>query len=226
MKVFRIIAGLVVCSLLFVVGCGGSGSAGKVGTINVTGSTTSSTDTTSNVAFTITYTNPYAISVGGLEYSYSVYLDGVPQGTFTDNMNDNGTNTFTETISFPIDKTASAQTVRFVASTDNLKSSDSVTVAALGTLEITPLSATFAATDAIGSTKTFTVSGGVKPYVFAVTPAGQLLVTEVHGTDSITLTRVSAGAGSVTIEVTDSSLPVAKVTAQATLVAIPAPPAP
>ena len=62
-----------------------------------------------------------------------------------------------------------AQTVHCMANTANLVASNTVKVAALGTFGISPLTATFAATDLIGSTKDFTVVGGLKPYTFAVT---------------------------------------------------------
>ena len=127
-------------------------------------------------------------------------------------------------VTYNVPKGASEQSVHCVANSANLIGSATQTVAALGTLEITPLSATFAATEAIGTTKTFTVSGGVKPYTFVVTPLDQVLVTAATTTSSITLTRASDVAGTVTITVTDASGTI--VSAQVTLVAIPAPPAP
>lgn len=221
MKAFMILVGLAVCSMFLISGCG-SGSAGVTGTLNVTGANVSSTDTTSKVAFTITYTHPTASSVGGLRYNYSLFIDGfmVPGYPVEDQMNDNGTGSFTKILSFDILKSSAAQTVRLVATTDNLNSSDSVTVTALTVLEILPTTQTFLATDLIGATKVFSVSGGAPPYIIAVQQSiTDPLVSFVSTANSVTLTRASAGAGTVTVTVIDSIG--TQVQAQATLQAIP-----
>lgn len=220
MKAFMVLVGLAVCSLFLISGCG-SGSAGMTGTLNVTGSNVSSTDTTSKVSFTITYTHPTADSVGGLRYTYTLFVDGVQQLGFPveEQMNDNGTGRFTRTLSWDILKTSATQTVRLVATTDNLTSSDSVTVTALTVLEILPVTDTFLATDAIGTSKVFSISGGSSPYSIQVNQSVAGLVTVIPTASSVSLTRASAAAGTVTIIVTDNIGTV--VQAQAILQAIP-----
>lgn len=221
MKAFMILVGLAVCSMFLISGCG-SGSAGVTGTLNVTAANVSSTDTTSKVAFTITYTHPTASSVGGLRYDYALFIDGVQQPGYpvADVMNDNGTGSFSRTISFDIFKASAPQTVRLVATTDNLESSDSATVTALAVLEVLPTAQTFLTTDLIGSTKAYSISGGAAPYLITVTQSTtDPLVSFVSTATSVTLTRASAAAGTVTITVTDSNG--TSVQAQAILQAIP-----
>jgi len=221
MKAFMIFVGLAVCSMFLISGCG-SGSAGVTGTLNVTAANVSSTDTTSKVAFTITYTHPTASSVGGLRYNYSLFINGVqvPGFPVEDVMNDNGTGSFTKILTFDINKDSVPLTVRLVATTDNLTSSDSVTVTALAVLEILPTTQTFLTTDLIASTKVFSVSGGVSPYQITVEQSiTDPLVSFVTTANSVTLTRSSAAAGTVTINVVDSIG--TTVQAQAVLQAIP-----
>ncbi|MDD2337161.1 MAG: hypothetical protein PHD01_11350 [Geobacteraceae bacterium] len=227
MKALMIYVGLIVSSMFLLNGCG-SGSAGMTGTLDVQASNVSSTDTTSKVAFTITYTHPTADSVGGIRYNYALYIDGVLQAGYPveGQMNDNGTNTFTKILSYDIDKTPATQTVRLVVSTDNLTSSDSVSITAVDVLEILPTIQTFAVTDLVGSTKTFSISGGVPPYIVTFEQSTAGLVTSVTTASSVTLTRALTSAGTVTITVKDSSDPVTptEVQAQAILTVIPATP--
>lgn len=221
MKAFMILVGLAVCSMFLISGCG-SGSAGVTGTLNVTAANVSSTDTTSKVAFTISYTHPTASSVGGLRYNYSLFINGeqVPGFPVEEQMNDNGTGSFTKILTFDILKDTVPLTVRLVATTDNLNSSDSVTVTALAVLEILPATQSFLTTDLIGSTKSYSISGGAPPYIITVQQSTtDPLVSFVSTASSVTLTRASAAAGTVTITATDTNGTF--VQAQATLQAIP-----
>lgn len=216
----RIIALFLMVCTLGIAGCGGGndGAGGLNGAVTVTGSQVAS-DSSSNVTFTIQYTHPLKTDLIGVPINYTVTVDGLIIDHAATNFNNSGI----LNVTYTVPKDVTAQSVHCVANSANLIGSATQTVAAVGTLEITPLSATFAATDAIGTTKTFTVSGGAKPYAFVVTQAPLGLVTAAPGVSGIVLTRASDIAGTVSIEVTDALN--TKVTAQATLVTF-VPPAP
>jgi len=210
---------LMVCTL-GIAGCGGGndGAGGLNGAVTVTGSQIAA-ESSSNVTFTIQYTHPLKTDLIGVPINYTVTVDGEIIDHVATNFNNSGV----LSVTYTVPKVNFGRSVHCVANSANLIGSATQTVAALGTLEITPLSATFAATEGIGTTKAFTVSGGLKPYTFAVTPDPTVLVTAAPGASGITLTRASEEAGAVTITVTDALN--TKVTAQVTLVAF-VPPAP
>jgi len=206
-----------------IAGCGGGndGAGGLNGAVTVTGSQASA-ESSSVVTFTIQYTNPLKTDMIGVPINFTVTVDGVIIAQEATNFNNSGI----LLRSYDIGKINAEQSVHCVANSANLIASATQKVAALGTLVISPLSATFAATDLVGiSSKDFTIVGGLKPYVIEVTQAPLGLVTVVPAASSVTLTRLSEGAGTVTIKVTDALGTI--VNAQATLVAIPPPvPAP
>ena len=212
---------LLVCCLLAVAGCGGGndGSGGLTGTVRVTGAQ-SAGDFTSTVSFTISYTNPYVTSVGGVPINYAVWVDGVLIDNEATNFNDNGTNTSSFTVSYTIPKTTTPQSVRCQANSANLVSSTIQVVEPLDALDVTPATQEFSATDLVGQTKTYTISGGSGTY--SVSSSNPLLVSVALSGNTVIATRVSAGSGSVTLTVTDT-LTGDSVAVQATLVAIPAP---
>jgi len=211
---------LLFCMMVFA-GCGGGneGSGGLTGTVNVT-SAQNASDFSSTVSFTISYTNPYKSSVGGVPINYTVTVDGVIIDHQATNFNDNGTNTSSFTVSYNIPKTASEQRVRCIANSANLYSSSVQAVVPLDALDVTPATQEFSATDLVGSTKTYTISGGSGNY--SVSSSSPTLVSVALSGTTVVATRQSAGSGSVTITVTDT-LTGRSIAVQATLVAIPAP---
>jgi hypothetical protein len=215
----RIIALFLMVCTLGIAGCGGGndGAGGLNGAVTVTGSQVA-TDSSSNVTFTIQYTHPLKTDLIGVPINYTVTVDG----DIIDHVATNFNNSGILSVTYSVPKVNFERSVHCVANSANLIGSATQKVAALGTLEITPLSATFADSEGIGTTKTFTVSGGAKPYSFVVTQSVPGLVTAVPGASGIVLTRASDAAGTVLIEVTDNLG--TKVSAQATLVAVVIPP--
>ncbi|MRR06099.1 MAG: hypothetical protein EG828_04015 [Deltaproteobacteria bacterium] len=216
---------LLVCCMLVFAGCGGgnNGSGGLTGTVRVTGAQ-SAGDFTSTVSFTISYTNPYVTSVGGVPINYAVWVDGVLIDNEATNFNDNGTNTSSFTVSYTIPKTTTPQSVRCQANSANLISSNVQVVEPLDALDVTPATQEFSATDLVGSTKTYTISGGSGSYS-ASAGSSPLVNVSVSGS-TVIATRMSAAASTtpVSITVTDT-VTLDTVIVQATLVAIPPAPA-
>lgn len=217
----RLIHLIMAVCLLAIAGCGGGneGSGGLTGTVNVT-SVQNANNFSSTVSFTISYTNPYVTSVGGVPINYTVTVDGVIIDQVATNFNDNGTNTSSFTVSYLIPKTTTQQIVRCVANSANLISSSVQAVVPLAALNVTPATQEFSATDLVGSTKTYTISGGSGNY--SVQSSSDALVTVSLSGTTVVATRQSAGSGSVIITVTDT-VTLESVPVQATLVAIPAP---
>jgi hypothetical protein len=210
---------LLLCTMV-IAGCGGGneGSVGLNGSVTVTGSQVAS-DSSSNVTFTIQYKNPLKTDLIGVPINFTVTVDGVIIDQQATNFNNSGI----LSVTYNVGKVDYERAVHCVANSSNLVGSDTVKVSAVGTLEITPLSETFAATDLIGSFKDFTISGGLQPYSYVITQTPDSLVTPVTGASSVRLVRASEDAGIVTIAVTDSLG--TTVNAQVTLDAVP-PPAP
>lgn len=217
----RVINLIMVCCVLALAGCGGGndGSGGLTGTVSVT-STQTASDFSSTVSFTISYTNPYRTSVGGVPINYTVTVDNVIIDHVATNFNDNGTNTSSFTVSYIIPKTGSEQRVKCVANSANLVSSSIQAVEPLDTLNVTPATQEFSATDLVGSTKTYAISGGSGNYI--VSSSSTSLVSVAPSGSTVIATRESANSDTVTITVTDTGTG-ASVAVQATLVAIPPP---
>jgi hypothetical protein len=189
------------CMMLFallIAGCG-NGGAGLNGAVTVTGSQTA-TDASSGVSFVVTYTNPTQTNLIGVKINFTVTLDGVAIDSGSFNTNNSG---ITNLGPYSVTKVTGEQKVRCVASSDNLFGNSVITVAQLGALDVTPATQTFASTDGVHTTKTFTISGGTSPYS-ASSGDTSLVTTTVSGT-TVIATRQSASTGSVTITVSDSA---------------------
>ncbi len=214
----RLISFVVMLCMVTVAGCGGGndGAGGLNGSLSVTG-TQATADESSDVTFTIKYTNPLKTDLIGVPINFTVMVDGVMIDQQATNFNNSGVYIKT----YSIRKAGAEQAVYCIANTANLIASDTVKVSAVGTMEITPITATFASTDDIGSTKEYTISGGLKPYAYEVIQSTPGLVGVATGASTVTLTRASTEAGTVTINVTDDLG--TTVSATATLIAIPAP---
>lgn len=182
-----------------IAGCGGGndGADGLVGSLTVTGAQSSSTYT-SDVSFTIKYTNPYRTDLVGVPYNYVLYINGVASAPVSGNFSTSGEFTVTYTIS----KDSVDQSVKCAAQVGNLIASATQTVAAYGTLVISPSTATF--DEAIGASLTYTASGGLPPYTFTVTPSVEGIVTYDIGATSVILYRSQLVDGTVSIRVDDS----------------------
>jgi hypothetical protein len=187
--------------LVTVAGCGGGndGAGGLNGSVTVTGSQASA-ESSSDVTFTIQYKNPLKTDLIGVPINFTVTLDGVIIDQQATNFNNSGI----LSVTYNIGKMNYERSVHCVANSANLIGSTTVKVSALGTLEITPLSEIFSATDLIGSYKDFAITGGLKPYSYVITQEPDGLVTPVTGAGSVRLIRASADAGIVNIAVTDS----------------------
>jgi hypothetical protein len=211
----------MLCCLAAFSGCGGgnNGSVGMTGTLRVTSSQTAG-DFSSVVSFTISYTNPYVTSVGGVPVNYAVWVDGVLIDNVATNFNDTGTNTSSFTVSYNVPKSSNPRSVRCQANTSNLVSSAVQSVAAFAALDVTPATQEFGAGDLVGSTKLYTISGGSGSYSAASNNTA-LVTVSVSGA-TLTATRESAAASidPVIITVTDDGTG-ATFDVTATLVAIP-----
>lgn len=215
----RVLNLIVVFCLLALAGCGGgnNGSGGLTGAVSVE-SEQKATDSSSTVSFTISYTNPYKSTVGGVPVNYTVTLNGQIIDHVATNFGDSGTNTSGFTIGYLIPKTSSPQVVKCVANSANLYSSSIEVIEPLGALNVTPATQEFSATDLVDSSKTYTISGGSG--VYTAISSNEALVTVIVSGKTLIATRKSAGAGTVTLTVTDSNT-LETVAVQATLVAIP-----
>ncbi len=210
------ILALILCTM-GIAGCGGGndGSVGLNGAVTVVGTQTAG-NFSSNVSFTIQYTNPLKTDMIGVPINYSVMVDGVLIDQVATNFNNSGI----LTVTYPVAKDVGERNVYCVANSSNLIGSASVIVSAFGALNVTPSSQTFADTDLVNTVKTYAVSGGSGNYAVASSDAN-LVSVSLSGT-TVNATRVSAGAGNVTITVTDTST-LDAVDVQATLIAIPIP---
>jgi hypothetical protein len=189
------------CLILFallIAGCG-NGGAGLNGAVTVTGSQAVSTDS-SDVSFVVSYTNPTETNLIGVKMNFTVTLDGLSVDSGSFNTNNSGTEILGP---YTVPRIPSEQKVRCVATSDNLSGNSVVTVAKLGALVVTPATQTFASTDGVDTTKTFTVSGGTSPYSASSNNTG-FVTTTVSGT-TVIATRKSASTGTVTITVSDSA---------------------
>jgi hypothetical protein len=209
-----ILYALVICTMV-IAGCGGgnNGAGGLNGAVTVTGSQLAS-NFSSDVTFTITYTNPLKTDLIGVPINYSVLVDG----TLIDQQATNFNNSGILLVTYHIPKGVAEKSVRCVANSANLIGSTTVTVAAFGALNVTPSIQTFADTDLLGSVKTYTISGGSGNY--SVTSSDETLVTALVSGTTINATRTGSGAGTVNLTVTDTTT-LESVVVQATLVAIP-----
>ncbi len=204
---------LILCTMA-IAGCGGgnNGSSGLNGAVTVAGTQTAS-NFSSDVSFTITYTNPIKTDLIGVPINYSVLVDG----TLIDQQATNFNNSGILTVTYHVPKVAADQSVRCVANSSNLIGSATVTVAAFGALNVTPSVQIFAATDAVNTIKTYSISGGSGNYTVA--SSNDALVTVALSGTTVNATRVSAAAGNVTITVTDTTT-LSSVDVQATLIAV------
>jgi hypothetical protein len=211
----RLITLVLILCTLGIAGCGGgnNGSTGLNGAVTVVGTQTA-TDFSSDVSFTITYTNPLKTDLIGVPINYSVLVNG----TLIDQQATNFNNSGILTVTYHIPKDAAEQSVRCVANSSNLIGSATVTVSAFGTLNVTPSIQTYTATDPVDTVKTYTISGGSGNY--SVVSSNPSLVSVLISGTTINATRVSAGAGSATITVTDTTT-TNSVNVQAVLIAIP-----
>jgi hypothetical protein len=209
-----ILYALVICTMV-IAGCGGgnNGAGGLNGAVTVTGSQLAS-NFSSDVTFTITYTNPLKTDLIGVPINYSVLVDG----TLIDQQATNFNNSGILLVTYHIPKGVAEKSVRCVANSANLIGSTTVTVAAFGALNVTPSIQTFADTDLVGTVKTYTISGGSGNY--SVASSDETLVTALVSGTTVNATRAGTGAGTVNLTVTDTTT-LESVVVQATLVAIP-----
>lgn len=191
---------ILTVSILVFAGCGGgnNGAGGLNGSLTVEASQAED-DYSSDVSFTITYTNPFRDDLIGVPLNYAVYLDGVVVDNVATNFNNSGK----LKVTYSVDKTSSRQSLKLVAKVGNLYASNAVTVSAFGDLNVTPSFQTFSETELTGTIKTFTISGGSGNYSVASSNAALVSVT-LTGT-TINAQREADTAGTVNITVTDTT---------------------
>lgn len=191
---------ILIASILAIAGCGGGndGAGGLNGSLTVTGSQVAD-DYSSDVTFTITYTNPFKDNLIGVPLNYAVYLDGVVVDNVATNFNNSGI----LKVTYHFDKTSSRQGLKLVAKVGNLFASNSVVISAFGDLSVTPSSQTFSGSELTGTIKTFAISGGSGNYSVVSSNAALVSVT-LSGT-TINAQREADTAGTVNITVTDTT---------------------
>ncbi len=214
----RIYKFILLCCLVAIAGCGGGndGSGGLNGAVTVVGTQTAS-NFSSDVTFRITYTNPLRSDMIGVPINFTVYVDG----TIIDHQATNFNNSGILTVTYNIGKDVTERVVRCIANSANLVGSDSLTIAAFGTLNVTPPVQTFTDSELAGSIKTYNISGGSGSYI-ASSNNPDLVSVIVSGT-SVIATRGSdnTAAGTVVITVTDT---VTGVSVQVQAIVVAAPP--
>ncbi len=204
MKLSRFFTMLSICLMLLATGCGHGGSGSEVrGTLTMTAPTVTNNATSSLVSTTVTYTNPYVKSVGGLV----VIVNG---SGYT--LPDNGTGTAAVTVTFIVPQQASQSYYSITATTGDLVASVVATIPALGstatTLTYVPTgTVAFSASDPIGTTNTVTMTNGTAPYSAVVNPTTANIGVAVSGANVTITKQTTATGGSTNIVVSDSSSP-------------------
>lgn len=219
MRIFRLLfLGIMCCGIFLSGGCGSDGKD-VTGTLTVSNPSITNTTTVSQVSFTITYTNPFATSVGGVEVSITTSSPTIP-GSATSvvyTLNNNGTNSSSFVLTFAIPRdTTIDQTFRLTATTGSLLSSATATIPAQGTTPpvVTPMSAlpsslTFAATAPVDSTQTAIISGGTGAYsVLNINPSPNPNIDATISGTTLTVKKLTSVTGGIaTILIVDTATP-------------------
>jgi hypothetical protein len=218
MRTSKLFLILSLSMFLFVCGCGDKDVRG---TLTVSDPAVTNSETFSKVSFTITYSNPTAPNVGGVEVDVVTSFSAIA-GTFTQEtltLNNNGTNSASVTLSFFVPRSTDDKTFTLSASTGSLNSSSTAIIPKLGAPATTPLTLlpsaiTFTATAPVGSTQTVTISGGSGSYsVLNINPSPNPNISASITGSTLTVTKTSsASGGSATILIGDSATPPASAT--------------
>ena len=219
MRIFRLLfLGIMCCGIFLSGGCGSDGKD-VTGTLTVSNPSISNTTTVSQVSFTITYTNPYATTVGGVEVNVITSSPTIP-GAATSavyTLNNNGTNSSSLILTYAIPRDpAIDQTFRLTATSGGLLSSATATIPFQGATPpvVTPMSAlpsslTFTATAPVSSTQSSVISGGTGAYsVLNINPSPNPNISASISGTTLTVTKTSLVTGGVaTILIVDTATP-------------------
>lgn len=213
MKLTRLMAVFVSCTLFIVAGCG-SGGKDKNGGLTISTSQ-SDKDTYTQASFTMTYTNPQQSNVLGVELDVTTTSDipGYNSG-FTESLNNSGTVTYTYLL--PRDVTndkffhISARTGDLIASTTIVVPKQGTVSATPPTLTVAPSAQiTFNAADPVGATQSVILSGGTGAYsILAINPTPSPNISASISGNLLTVKKETVATGGlVTILVVDTSTP-------------------
>ena len=192
---------------LFIFGCGSGKDVN--GSLTVVAGGVTASGSLAQAPFTITYTNPQKTDVLGVEINVTSQLDNNASRSFTYSTSNSGVNIFT----FSVPQTTSSQNLQVVARTGDIVSSASVSIPAISstppTLTASPTSIAFAVAAATGTTQILTLSGGLQPYNFIVSPSpNNDISASINGTIMTVIKTASAATtGTANIVVTDSTTP-------------------
>ena len=225
MKYLHAIVKVVLMLLLLtgLSGCGTDELRGKLELTSVT-ATQNAGQASYSTAFSFTYTDVKEV-LPSTEFTITETLINMSDGSVlwsssnTQKMSSLGGTSFTFNGGRPVIPQIAGVAQLYVVRVQvgDLVGQKSATIQALSPLAVSPNIVTFAATDAVASTKTVSISGGVAPFAAA---ANNALVTAAVSGNTLTISRSDAGVGGVsTITVTDSQGNVANVSV--TLTAIP-----
>ncbi len=186
---FRIIAGLIFCSIMITAGCGGSGTSNTNGTLALTVTPADLTGGRFSVVALATYTplngkNPTGTPItltasihtlNGTPIAVSDALSADPSGVVTRIYNVNQT---TQTVYVDV-----------TASTGGLVKSFSISIPSLAVMTTSPATVAFPSNALAGSTQTITISGGTSPFgaLMDAAHAGDMTIN-VNGA-TVTLTK-------------------------------------
>lgn len=218
MRILRLLLiGVVSCGIFLSSGCGNGKDV--VGTLTVSTPAITNSTTFSQASFTISYTNPFSASVGGVEVGVTTSSPTIPGAatntTYT--LNDNGTNSSSIVLTYLLPRDiAIDQTFALTATTGGLSSKATAIIPVQGAIPpvITPMSAlpstlTFVATAPANSTQTAIISGGTGSYsVLNINPSPNPNIKAAIAGNTLTVTKTSIVTGGLaTILIIDSASP-------------------
>ncbi len=202
-KFFSLLHVLTVVIVFTVQGCG-SGDSELIGSLDMTATKVDDSGGYSHAESTVTYKHPTKDPTGTeISYSENIYTPTIriSSSSQTKKVNSSGAITF---ISKSVQQGTEPIFIDVSAQTGSLTQFKRITIPAIASLSVTPSAIAFLVTDAVGTAKTVTISGGISPYSVS-SNSSNIGVAVNAATATITNNVVITGTRSATITITDGA---------------------